>query len=340
MTADGAIQSGVDALQEVRSAVAAGARLHQDPSLARSTEGFGLLSSVLPESFCCAVQLFLEAFDKVRLQLGDHLGGAQPRGLRLLGYWGGQWRCRPGLLGLLQALLPRRLDLGRVGVEKGRQGLAGLAADRVIAPVGSFPTQPPAGQGDFTDGVLDGLGAPALAHQQEQPGGSQLMAGGVPPVQIGDRALSCPEEEALGAPRGTAFWRGLGLGPSESPGLGGLAEFSREGAGRVNLFLETFADSINARLVRPHKDLTHERLYEMATGREAPAEGPLSVSLKEADAWARKWRIPFHAANLQGELVHRYLPEKPNSNLKKGASVWRVMRLGKKPGASAFTVMP
>jgi hypothetical protein len=102
-------------------------------------------------------------------------------------------------------------------------------------------------------------------------------------------------------------------------------QFFREGACLVNLFLETFADSINARLVRPHKDLSHERLYEIATGREAPVEGPLPVSLKEADAWARQWRIPFHAVNLQGELVHRYLPEKANTNLKKGPCVWRVI---------------
>ena len=106
-------------------------------------------------------------------------------------------------------------------------------------------------------------------------------------------------------------------------------EFFREGACLINLFLETFADSVNARLVRPHKDLTHEHLYEMATGLEAPAEGPLPVTARSANAWARKWRIPFHAVNLQGELVHRWLPEdeglKPNTNLKKGPSVWRVI---------------
>lgn len=124
----------------------------------------------------------------------------------------GWWRCRPGplgllgLLGMLQALLPDRLDLGRCGVEKGHQGMAGLAPDRVIVPVHGFSAQPPAGQGDFADGVLDGLGAPALAHQQEQPGGSELIAGGVSPVQIGDRTLSRPEEEALGAARGSALW--------------------------------------------------------------------------------------------------------------------------------------
>jgi hypothetical protein len=131
-----------------------------------------------------------------------------------------------GLLGLLQALLPDRLDLGRCGVEEGHQGVAGLAHDRVVAPVHRFSAQPPAGQGDFADCVLDSLGAPALAHQQEQPGGSELMARGVPPVQIGDRALSRPEEEALGAARVAALRRGLGLGPPESLGLEGFSEFS------------------------------------------------------------------------------------------------------------------
>ena len=114
---------------------------------------------------------------------------------------------------------------------------------------------------------------------------------------------------------------------------GGVAicrpELFREGACLINLFLETFADSIDARLVRPHTDLTHERLYEMATGLEAPAEGPLPVSLKEADVWVRKWRSPFHAVNLQGELVHRWRPEdeglQANTHLKKGPSVWRVI---------------
>ena len=102
-------------------------------------------------------------------------------------------------------------------------------------------------------------------------------------------------------------------------------DFVREGACLINLFLETFADSINARLKRPHKDLTHERLYEMAAGSKAPADGPLPVSLKEANAWVRKWKIPFRAINLAGELVHRWLPKdegkKANNNL------WRALPL-------------
>jgi hypothetical protein len=103
-------------------------------------------------------------------------------------------------------------------------------------------------------------------------------------------------------------------------------EFFREGACLINLFLEGFADSINARLKAPHKDLTHEALYEMATGLEAPADGPLPVSLTAATAWMRKWRIPAYAVNLIGELIYRYDPREDgkqvNSNLKKGPRVF------------------
>ena len=98
--------------------------------------------------------------------------------------------------------------------------------------------------------------------------------------------------------------------------------FFREGACLINAFLETFADSINARLKRPHQDLTHAGLYRLATGEEAPAEGPLPVSLRQAEAWLAKWRIPTWAVNGQGELIYTYLPDKANSNLKKGPSVF------------------
>ena len=68
-----AVLSGIDALQDVCSAVAPGSQFHERPSLACPTEGLGLLLIALLEPFGGSVKLVLKALHKVRLQLGNHL---------------------------------------------------------------------------------------------------------------------------------------------------------------------------------------------------------------------------------------------------------------------------
>jgi hypothetical protein len=46
------------------------------------------------------------------------------------------------------------------------------------------------------------------------------------------------------------------------------------------------------------------------------------VSLRQAESWFSKWRIPAYVVDSQGKLIYRHLPDKANTNLKKGPAVF------------------
>ena len=97
-------------------------------------------------------------------------------------------------------------------------------------------------------------------------------------------------------------------------------EFNRDDSCMLNLFLEWSAGRL-----KTHRDqLNHAALYKMATKQDLIDGQPGGVTLHEAEAWLKLWRLSGRAIDQAGNLVWSYDPETRNKHIVGGA-VWRLM---------------
>tara|TARA_R110000868_G_scaffold230985_4_gene484290 strand:- start:3128 stop:6841 length:3714 start_codon:yes stop_codon:yes gene_type:complete len=96
-------------------------------------------------------------------------------------------------------------------------------------------------------------------------------------------------------------------------------EHYRENSCMINLFLHTYFDDVKTF----RSELTHEALYEMATGNKYEDVAIHSISLNEAKVWADKWKFRIMAIDRDGRLIFEHTPTTVSKKL--SSSVWRLM---------------
>ena len=96
-------------------------------------------------------------------------------------------------------------------------------------------------------------------------------------------------------------------------------EHYRENSCMINLFLNDYYDDIKTF----RSDLTHEKLYELATTKKYGDEQIHSISLNEAKNWSEKWKFRIMAIDRDGRLIFEHTPTTVSKKL--SSSVWRLM---------------
>ena len=96
-------------------------------------------------------------------------------------------------------------------------------------------------------------------------------------------------------------------------------EFYREDSCMTSLLLEWDGPRLKAY----REKLTHEKLYEMATGMKLMKGEAAGITLTEAEKWLALWMLSGRAIDIAGRLVWSYEPPRRTKKVAGGA-VWRV----------------